>query len=120
MTEDVFNELLDGVHPLLEEEQASNPRQQSYSKKHKLIITMYIVSHCSTMRTPQSLFGCPHNMISCQVLWPTVASLERLFLDNPGNRASASQLQQRTWHWSWMDFSGNASCLATLARLMAV
>jgi hypothetical protein len=82
MPQDVYEEFLQLVKPFMSDSNAANPTFRTYSKRHKLIITLYFLSHSSTMRTLSRIFGAQQNSISTVIIHPTVHALQTVFIDN--------------------------------------
>jgi hypothetical protein len=78
----VFEELLATVGPHIPDAQAVIPSHRTYSRQQKLLITLYFLAHCPSMRCMQRTFGVPQNTISQRILRPTLCALDQVLRVN--------------------------------------
>jgi DDE superfamily endonuclease len=83
MSRETFQELFDLVALGLKENHSRHPQMRTYSKKDKLLITVFFLAHCPTLRNMSMLFGCPHNSICALILRPTMKAILRALYFDP-------------------------------------
>lgn len=59
------------------------PTHRMYTKRTKLLVTLYFLAHVPTLRCMSRLFGIPHNSISEICVKPLLAALETALLEVP-------------------------------------
>jgi hypothetical protein len=77
MPEDVFDELFDMVEPYIPESKAYTTGMRTYSKRHKLLMTVSWLAHIPTLSYMSMKFGSPPSSIAGSILKPT-SSASRL------------------------------------------
>ena len=82
----VFDELFDVVCDHIPDTMPVVPHHRQYSKRTKLLVTLYYLAHVPTLRCMSRLFGVPHNSISEVCLGPGLTALEQALCDSPDTK----------------------------------
>lgn len=83
MTPAAFDELYDMVVDHIPDTRPVIPTHRQYSKRIKLLVTLYFLAHVPTLRCMSRLFGIPHNSVSEICVKPVLAALEHALLVVP-------------------------------------
>ena len=82
MPEEVFDELYDVVCDHIPDTRPVVPHHRHYTKRTKLLVTVYYLAHVPTLRCMSRMFGIPHNSISDVCLRPGLSALEEALCDS--------------------------------------
>ena len=83
MNEATFGELLQLVQPHLQESRVYRDGRRSYSKRHRLLLTLSFLAHVPTMRYMSLKLGVPQNTISSLILRKTILALKYVLIQDP-------------------------------------
>ena len=83
MNEATFDELLAGVQEHMEDSRVYIDGRRSYTKRHRLLVTLSFLAHVPSMKFLASRIGVPPNTLSSSILRKTVLALKRLLIQDP-------------------------------------
>lgn len=86
MPQRVLDELYDVVCDQIPNTRPVVPGQRKYSKRSKLMVTLYYLAHVPTLRCMSRLFGIPHNSISMACLGPGLTALKHALCEDPDTK----------------------------------
>ena len=81
-----FEDLLSLVWDYIPETAAVIAAHRTYSKRVKLLVTLFFLAHCPTLRVLQDTVNIPHNSVKACILDPTLAALEEALCDHPDTK----------------------------------
>ena len=85
-TKPVFELLYQKCQHALQPTKAANPEMASHSKRECLIMCLYFLAHCQTLRTMEALFPCAFSTLCASVLHRNLPALEQVLIDDPATK----------------------------------
>ena len=86
MIEATFEELLALVQQHMEDSRVYVDGRRSYSKRHRLLLTLSFLAHVPTMSYMGSKVGVPRNTLSSSILRKTVLALKTVLIQDPATK----------------------------------
>jgi len=107
MLPDTFEELLVIVQLHMRRSVARNLEYRTHSAKASLLVTLYFLAHCPTLRTLATQFNIPPSSLSVSILKPTLYAIRQALYEEEQTRnvnfpVTAPELQAASLHSQYL------------------